>query len=71
MVSNQKRFRLNIRKTCFFYYKGIEVLENVAQNGGRCPTPGDIEGQAGQGSEQPHLSVGVPVHYRGVGLDDP
>ena len=37
---------------------------------GGCPVPGDIQGQAGQGSEQSDLSVGVPVHCRGVGLDD-
>jgi len=29
---------------------------------------GDIQDQAGQGSEQPDLAVGVPVHCRGVGL---
>ena len=32
--------------------------------------PGDIQGRARQGSEQPGLAVGVPVHCRGVGLDD-
>lgn len=31
---------------------------------------GDIRGQAGWGSEHPHLSVGVPACCRGVGLDD-
>ena len=30
--------------------------------------PGDIQGQAGRGSEQPDLAVGVPVHCRGIGL---
>ena len=33
-----------------------------------CCTPGDIQGQAGCGSEQPDLAADVPVHGRGVGL---
>ena len=37
---------------------------------GGCPVPGDIQGRAGQGSEQPDVAVGVPVHYRGFGPGD-
>ena len=33
------------------------------------PIPGSTQGEAGQGSEQPALAVGVPVQCRGVGLD--
>jgi len=33
------------------------------------PLLGDIQGQAGQGSEHPDLAVDVPVHCRGVGLE--
>jgi len=29
-----------------------------------CPVPGDIQGQVGQGSEQPDLAIDVPVHCR-------
>lgn len=29
-----------------------------------------IKGQAGWGSGQPDVAVGVPVHCPGVGLDD-
>ena len=36
----------------------------------RCPVPGDVQGQAGQGSEQPDLAMHVPVHCRGVELGD-
>jgi len=36
----------------------------------RCPIPGDSQGQAGQGSEQPDLAVGVPAYCMGVGLDE-
>jgi len=46
------------------------VLEQVAQRSGRCPIPGNIQGQAEQGSEQPDLVEDVPAHCRGIGLDD-
>lgn len=36
------------------------MLEQVVQGGGRCLIPGVIQGQGGQGSEQPDL-VGVPL----------
>jgi len=29
-----------------------------------------MQGQAERGSEQPDVAVGVPVHCRGVGLDE-
>jgi len=57
---------------CFFLtVKGSEALAQVAQRSGGCPCPRDIQGQAGQGSEQ-HLDLvaDVPVHCRGVGLHD-
>ena len=53
-----------------FYSKGNEALKHVAQRCGGCPIPRDIQGQAGWGSEHPDLAVGVPVHCRGVELDD-
>ena len=46
------RFRLDIRMKSF-YDRGGETPEQVAQRGGRCPVPGNIQGQAGWGSEQP------------------
>jgi len=52
----------------FFYDEGREALEEVAQRGGSCPIPGNIQGQVGQGSEQPDLVVDVPTQCRGVGL---
>jgi len=45
---------------------GGEPLAWVAQRGG-----GDIQGQAGPGSEQAAGALGVPAHCRGVGLDGP
>ncbi|KAK4811061.1 hypothetical protein QYF61_016347 [Mycteria americana] len=36
------RFRLDIRKK-YFYDEGVETLEQVAQRGGRCPIPGNIQ----------------------------
>jgi len=47
-----------------------EALEKNAQRGGGCSTPGDIQGQDEQGSEQPDLAVDDRVHCRGVGPDD-
>ena len=58
---------MDVRK--IFYNKGSEALALVAQRRGGCPIPGDVQCQAGWGSEQPDLAVGVPVHCRGVGLD--
>jgi len=52
------------------YDEGCKTLEQVAQRGGRCPIPGNVQGQAGWGSEQAGLVVGVPAHCRRVGLDD-
>ena len=62
-------FGLDIR-TGFFYDEGGEALQEAAKRGAGCPIPGDTQGQAGRGSEQPDLAVGVPVPCRGVGLDD-
>ena len=53
-----------------FCNEGGETLERVSQRGGRCPIPGNLQGQGGWASEQPDLFGEVPVHGRGVGLDD-
>ena len=53
-----------------FYNEGGETLAWVGRTGGRCPIPGNIQGQAGRGSEQPDLVEDVPAQCRGVGLDD-
>ena len=37
----------------------------VVQRVGRCPIPGNIQGQVGQGSEQHGLVEDVPAHCRG------
>jgi len=42
----------------------------VCPEGQWMPIPGDIQGRAGQGSEQSVLAVGVLVQCRGVGQDD-
>jgi len=46
------------------------TLERVAQRCSGGPSPGNIQGQVGQGSEQPDLVEDVPAHCRGVGLGD-
>lgn len=45
------RFRLDTRKKYFFYYKCGEALAQIAQRGGGNPILGDIQGEAGPGSE--------------------
>ena len=53
----------------FLFQESGQTLDQVAQRGGECPIFGEIQGQAKRGSEQANLSVDVPVHCRGVGLD--
>ena len=53
-----------------FYSESGEALEQLAWRGGACPIPEDIQGQAGQTSEQSGAAVDVPVYCREVGLDD-
>jgi len=45
-------------------------LEQVAQTGSESPIPGNIQGQVGQGSEQPGLVEDIPDHCRALGLRD-
>lgn len=47
-----------------------EALAQIALKGGGCTIPGNIQSQVGQGSEQPHLVEDVPVHCRGIEIDD-
>jgi len=58
------RRTLDVRKK---FFECGEALAQVAQRGGRCPTPGNIPGQVGRGSEQPDPAEDVPAHGRGVG----
>ncbi|KAK4808393.1 hypothetical protein QYF61_002630 [Mycteria americana] len=58
------RFRLDLRK--IFYNEGGEALAQVAQRGGGCPIPGNIQVQAGRGLEQPDLVEDVPALAGGL-----
>jgi len=51
----------------FFYSEGGETLAQVAQRSGPCPIPGNIQGQAGWGCEQPDAVEDVPAHGKGIG----
>jgi len=51
-----------------FHNKGSKALAQVTLRGGGWPIPGYIEGQAGWGSEQPDVAVGILVHCRRVEL---
>jgi len=66
MALNQKRVDLDwIQGRNFFYNEGDEALAQVAWRCGRCPIPGNIQGQVGRGSEQPDRVEDVPAHCRG------
>jgi len=45
----------------------IQVVkhEQIAQRGSGGPIPGNIQGQVGQGSEQPGLVEDIPAHCWG------
>jgi len=45
--------------------KSDETLEQASQGVSGGPIPGNIQGQAGRGSEQPDSVVDVPAHCRG------
>ena len=47
----------------------LKSSEQHAHGCGGCSVPGNIRSQAGLGSQQPDLDVGVPVHCQGVELD--
>jgi len=49
-----------------FYNEDGDTLAQVAQRGGRCLVPGNIQGQVGWGSEQPDLVEDVPAHWGGL-----
>ena len=66
---NGFKLKEGIYREEIFYDEGSETLEEVAQRCGRCPIPGNIQGQVGWGSEQPHLVEDVPIHLRGFGID--
>lgn len=46
------------------------MLEWIVQGGGACPISGNLSGQVGWHSEQPDLVKDIPVHSRGVELDN-
>lgn len=43
--------------------EGRGTLEEPAQRGGRCPTPGNIQGQAVHDSKQPDPIEDLPVYW--------
>ena len=53
LLSVTSQHNLDLDQIRSFYTKGGKALEQVAQRGGGCPVLGDIQYQAGQGSEQP------------------
>ncbi|KAK4810483.1 hypothetical protein QYF61_004263 [Mycteria americana] len=60
------RFRLDIRKN-FFYDKGCETLEQVAQRSCGCPITRSVQGQVAWNFEQLDLVEDDPARGRGLG----
>lgn len=54
--------RINFQK--IFFVVRVVKLAQAAQRGGRCPIPGNIQGQVEQGSERPGLVQDAPAHCR-------
>jgi len=52
-----------------FYTEDGKAPEQIAQRGSGGPIPGNVQGQAGWGSEHPDPVADVPAHCRGAGLD--
>jgi len=52
------------------YSEDREALAQVAQRSCGFPLPGRVQGQVGQGLEQPGLVEEVPAQGRGVELGD-
>lgn len=50
-----------------FHDEGGKILQQVAQRGGKCPIPGNIQDQLGQDSEQHDKVDHVPTHFSGAG----
>lgn len=48
----------------------VKHWSRFAQRGGRCPVPENIQGQVGQGFQQPDVVDHVSAHGREAGLDD-
>lgn len=47
-----------------FFVKSM--TKQVGQKAGGCPTPGKIQGQIGQGSDQLAVVESIPAHCRGL-----
>lgn len=66
LQTEREGFKLGVGKTNL-HCEGGETLVQVAQRSYGCPIPGNVQGHAGWGSEQPGIVEGVTKPSRGVG----
>lgn len=70
MILTKRGLIQTIYKEEVFHNEGGKTLEHVVQIGGGYPIPGNIQDQAGWGSEQSDLVEDVPAHCKAFELDD-
>lgn len=70
MALSEKKIDQTRYKEEIFCSQDGETLEQAAQKCGECLVSGNIQGQAGQGSEQPEVVEDIPVHCSEVRLSD-
>lgn len=63
------RVTLDKRKIVMLYHQGSDRAVWVAHIAGKCSIHGNMQGQAGQSSEQPGLAD-VPAHCWALGQDN-
>lgn len=65
----EDRVTLDTMKILMLYHQGSDTLAWVAYTAAECSVHGNMQGQVGQGTEQPGLAD-VPAHCWALGQDN-